>query len=59
MEYVDKNMNEIKNNYINKIKTLPMPSGYECQKNVFNSIFLKFHCSLHYKNCDFPGQEIE
>ena len=59
MEYVDKNLEDIKKNYNNAVKTLPIPVGYECKKNVINTIFLKFACSIGKEGCDYPGPKQE
>ena len=54
MEYVDKNIENIKKNYNNAVKTLPIPVGYECKKSVLNTIVLKFACSIGKEGCEYP-----
>ncbi|KRX06686.1 Armadillo-type fold [Pseudocohnilembus persalinus] len=56
VDYVNSQIDTIKKNYNNAVKTLPMPVDIEVKKNIMNTIFLKFECAMCKDNqCTYPG----
>ncbi|KRX06685.1 Armadillo-type fold [Pseudocohnilembus persalinus] len=60
VDYVNSQIDTIKKNYNNAVKTLPMPVDIEVKKNIMNTIFLKFECAMC-KNteCIYAGTKQE
>lgn len=60
LDYIDSRMEDIKANYNDSVKKLPMPVDIFVKKSVMNTIFLKFECAMQKDDeCEYPGSKVE